>query len=67
MKKEKPSLLLLLEGRRAWERNPHKEPELTPARWAEIARRAEEYAKANPSDPFAGGRRLLHLRRGLED
>lgn len=67
MKKEKPALLSLFEGRRAWERLPHREPTLTPSHWAEFAQRAEEYAKANPSDPFAKQRKLLYLKRGLED
>lgn len=41
-------------------------PVWTPAQTEMLRRAASHHAQANPSDPFAYGRMLCHLRRGIE-
>lgn len=44
----------------------YKEPVSTPDREREIQRAASLHAKAEASDPFARGRIICHMRRGIE-
>lgn len=41
-------------------------PEMTPTRRADIERAAGAHVEANRSDPFARGRAVCHMVRGLE-
>lgn len=65
-KKKTTPLLSLLNDRRAWER-PARKPEFSEAQIRRINELAAEAARANPSDPFAGPRKRLHLMRGIDD
>lgn len=40
-------------------------PRWTPTQLVELQRAAHMHAQRNPSDPFAFGRMLTHLKRGL--
>ncbi len=42
-------------------------PTWSPAQFAELERAARTYAEHERSDPFAYGRMLAHLKRGIAD
>lgn len=56
------ALMELLESRKAWDLPDHKRPDYDPLAMERAAKLA---ARADPSDPFAYSRAILHLRGGL--
>lgn len=46
---------------------PFRAPEVTPERYREFHKAAKTYAQYEPSDPFAYGRAMLYLKRGILD
>jgi hypothetical protein len=76
MNREKSGLLELLQERKAWtgydERRAqdlpvYAVPARTEAQMSSVFAAARDHAAVNASDPFAHGRMLCHLTRGLDE
>lgn len=65
--KKLPPLLAMIYSRAAWDAPEFKAPSHNEQQLKRIAAIADDYAAANPSDPFAGPRKRLHLLRGIDD
>lgn len=68
MKKDKGSAFLtyLLQRQKSLASMPPARP-LPRNRYPSAYRQARRYAASNRSDPFAFGRKLLHLKNGIDD
>lgn len=62
-----PTLLKLLNERAVWNYPPWRKPEWNKRDLERIRESAKVHGQANPTDPYAAERMLMHLLRELDD